>query len=177
MKKLISGLISIIVLTSVFTGCSSDSKNSDDSYSAAITTAAVAYDYMTEDAAGFSPQLNNGEIAYEDGHSGDITSVDSSASTASEFESKVIKNAGLTMESLDVNKAYMELLNFIISKGGTEFSRNMSVKDDETTIYATFKVLPGTLDEILGTASDFAEVLSSNVSSNDITSTYYDSEI
>ncbi len=175
--RLISGMLSALILTTVLAGCSAD-KSDDYNYSRSSNEYTTSEDYYNSASPGLvagSPQMN--DAAYDKEGYGSAQEQTSSSGTISEFESKVIKNANLTMEALDVDKAYMELLNYILSKGGTEFSRNMTNNKDKTTVYATFKVRPETLDEILRTASDFAEITSSNVSSSDITSSYYDYKI
>lgn len=168
-SNLICIALSVLISVSLFSGCSSDSDNYSRSSNneKGYNTAAPAENM----GGGFS-----NEMAEQDGISFD-KAIESAPTSTTQYEKKLIKNANLTMESLDVEKAYAELLEFISQKGGYEFSREMSVKNEETSVYATFKVPPTELDEILKSASNFAEVLSSNVLSDDISEGYYDYKV
>ncbi|MEI6602789.1 MAG: DUF4349 domain-containing protein [Clostridia bacterium] len=90
---------------------------------------------------------------------------------------KIIKNGDMVIESEDVNATYETILTFAKKQGGYEFTRESVKSGDYTTINAVIKIKPELLDQLMGVAGQGAEVIESNISSDDITAKYTDIKI
>ncbi len=176
MKKTISMIAILASIAMTFSACSSsksDYSNSsyDATYDYAVsTTAASAYEYSAEMAGGYND--------YEQINTKVTTELINDANTPTEeYSAKIIRNARLSMESIDVKKSYEDFITYVNDNGGYEFSMDMSSNEKYTSISATIKIKPSKLDGAIAYASECGTVLSSNVSSEDITSDYYDVKI
>lgn len=163
MKKLCV-LLSVIILLSL-TACSSQS----------------SFDYISpETGIGKTNSSKQSDMEY-------ITQAFSTAETAdtlnisyengTENIKKIIKNASLSLETYEVKEAYSKLLDYAKTCGGYEFSRNLNEVGDYISIEAVIKINPQSLDDLLGYAGECGDIRYSNVSSDDITTEYYDIEI
>ena len=101
-----------------------------------------------------------------------------SSASAETVENKIIRTAHVEMESRDANACYDTLLAFVKENGGSELSVNKNHDQYGTYSYynisATLKIAPDKLDEFLRLAEKTDKVLSTEVSSDDVTKEYYD---
>jgi hypothetical protein len=167
-KQLIIGTaLSLLFCTSALSGCG----NSKDSYSSDPT------DFYAETAAAAQDNsYSNDAESYEAENSGNGMDTANNAEPIN-YEAKIIKNASIVMTAIDVNKAYKMLLDYAAANSGYEFERSLSSSNGYITINATIKVKPDKLDDLVDYASQCGTVLSSNISSEDITAEYYDAQI
>lgn len=179
MKKFIP--IFIISAVMLLSSCSS-SKNASDSsakYDAAYeqsegmyaeTSIAGSYGIEADSAKNTAPE--NGVIE------GPSSANATSSLTSSELSAKkIIKSARLEMTAKDVNECYDKIISYVTSKGGYEFSKQMSADTDYATINAEIKIKPEELDDVIKYIGECGKVKNSNVSSDDITSQYTDTKI
>lgn len=90
---------------------------------------------------------------------------------------KIIKNAGLDIEAVDVRECYDNFLAYVESKGGYEFSKELSGTYDYAHLNATLKVPPQALDDVLAYADECGKVINVRTTTDDITADYTDAEI
>lgn len=121
-----------------------------------------------------------GEGFYEDNNEDIITDSDSQETTEQTgnqaVERKIIKNANLYLQADDVLQAYQKILNYAKQNGGyeTSYSFSQSQNNSNGFISAEIKIAPDKLDAFMTFAGDCAKVISSNITSDDITASYYD---
>ena len=179
MKKFIP--IFIISAVMLLSSCSS-SKNASDSsakYDAAYeqsegmyaeTSIAGSYGIEADSAKNTVPE--NGVIE------GPSSANATSSLTSSELSAKkIIKSARIEMTAKNVNECYDKIISYVTSKGGYEFSKQMSADTDYATINAEIKIKPEELDDVIKYIGECGKVKNSNVSSDDITSQYTDTKI
>ena len=155
MKKIITGLLAAVIMLAVFAGCSSKELNG------------ISGSMTNPDSArgGFADEKTEAESgAYEN-------------AAPSDFAKKLVKNAGVVIEAKEVIEVYQSILNFAKENGGYEFSQMTNVRENSTVIEAVIKIAPENLDKLIGFAGTMGELISSNVNSEDITDSYYDSKI
>ena len=92
------------------------------------------------------------------------------------IDRKIIRNASMSLEAKDVEVSYNAILAFAAQFGGYEAQRTMTRTTGFVTINAQIKILPGHLDELIQFAGTQAEVINSNISSENITEAYYDAQ-
>ncbi|MGI6333770.1 MAG: DUF4349 domain-containing protein [Saccharofermentanales bacterium] len=92
------------------------------------------------------------------------------------IQRKVVKNASLTLEAVNVSDAYAAILRYVEDLGGYEFSRSQQVREDITTIYAVIKINPEQLDTVISHIGTLCRIVNTQTSSNDITADYYDAK-
>lgn len=92
------------------------------------------------------------------------------------IQRKIIKNGVMSLQADDVNATYKKMLNYVVSIGGYEFSYDYSEDqyDGSGYISAVFKLPPEKLDAVMKYCGDSAKILTSNTSSEDVTSEYHD---
>lgn len=142
------------------------------SYNASTSTmtkeSSSAYDY-----AAMEMNYDEGEEYYVDNLQ-DIT--ESYGDSNITYERKLIQNANINMSTFNVEEAYTRIIEYVNSKGGYEFTKNLSSSRDYTSIYATIKVLPATLDDVISYISTCGTINSTNKWGEDVTSDYYDTK-
>ena len=90
---------------------------------------------------------------------------------------KIIRNASLDLETVDIVAAYDALLAYAAQHGGYELNRSQSTSGSGyLSIDAQIKINPEYLDAFLVYAATQADVINSNTVSDDITSDYYDTQ-
>lgn len=89
---------------------------------------------------------------------------------------KIIKNANLGLEVVDVKASYQKLLDFALAHQGYETSRNEYKNNDYLTLYATIRIDPMQLDAFIEYAGTIGEMINVQISSSDITESYYDTQ-
>lgn len=161
-KKLFAAITISVVFLLLLSSCSKSSESADYAYEAPAVFNAVGGEYA--DGQALSEEKSLPEVQATQGADSDYTS-------------KVIRNAKVNIRAVDVKNAYAQYLNYIKENGGYEFSMDMSSSEDYTTINATLKIKPSCLDDAVAYASECGDVTYGNVSSEDITSEYYDAKI
>jgi hypothetical protein len=176
-KNLFALLSIAIVFTLVLGGCGasgySNSKSSEmlsspnradsggGNYYEAESYALSSYDYDEESGAEYS-----------------LLSAAGATRASLPADRKIIRDANVTMEVENVEKAYDNILASLASFGGYEANRNMQTyNEDDTSVYATFKIPANKLDMFLAGLKNEGKVKNSNISSSDITDAYHDSKI
>lgn len=160
MKKLLC--ISLTACAILFTACGA--AKSDAFYDA---------DYSTNSSYGETVTTDN--MAMEE-YSPEAP-MDGNQSQVFTQTKKIIKNAGIDLEALDVKECYEKLLDFAEAKGGYEFSKELSGTSDYARLNATMKVPPQALDEVLAYAEECGTVINVRTATDDITADYTDAEI
>ncbi|MDD2534699.1 MAG: DUF4349 domain-containing protein [Eubacteriales bacterium] len=87
---------------------------------------------------------------------------------------KIIKDASLGMEVVDVKASYDKLLAFALAHNGYETMRNEYKDQNYLTLYATIRIDPTQLDAFMEYAATVGELINVSISTNDITESYYD---
>ncbi len=108
--------------------------------------------------------------------SGAGSSKDESAEQEVELERKIVRNANLDLEVADVISAYDSLLDWVTARGGYEIERNQQKSNDVVYINAKIKIKPDLLDELLEYAKSLGEAINAQISTEDITESYYDTK-
>ena len=89
---------------------------------------------------------------------------------------KIIRNASLDLEAADVAAAYDALLSWAAERGGYEIRREQRRSDGYITIDAQIKIKPEHLDDLLAYAATLGDVINTQISTEDITDSYYDAK-
>jgi len=165
-KSIITVLLSLVLLLMVV-GCSAKSaakpeedygKGQDYSYDDGIMDA-EAYE---KNAA---PNARKDDSLYKAGQN------------TNEVERKVIYNASLSITAKNAVDFYGNVIAYGKSLGGYEHSYTLNNYDTYTQIYAVYKIPPQHLSTFMKFIEDNGEVISSSMNSQDITESYYDSEL
>ncbi len=90
---------------------------------------------------------------------------------------KIIRNGDMTVRAKDVQACYNSFLAYVQQNGGYEFTKDMTSDQNYIRIYATIKVSPDKLNDVMQYAGECGEVTAANVSATDITDSYTDTEI
>jgi hypothetical protein len=146
-------LLLILLLLMPLAACSATSTKSQNDYSP--TTAATT-------TAGW----NEGQAPDADTGAGNVQNIDR----------KIVRNAALSLEVMDVEKAYAQLLAYAAERKGYEARRNQSVSGGFTYLTATIKLVPGELDGFIAYAGTIGTLVNTQISTEDITEGYYDSQ-
>ena len=93
-----------------------------------------------------------------------------------EEERKIIQNATIDVEAENAELFYGALAAYCRSLGGYEFSNSISNFDEYSVIFAVFKVPPENLEQVISFVGSSAKLINSNMSSEDITESFYDAE-
>ncbi len=89
---------------------------------------------------------------------------------------KIIRNASLDLEVTHVTDAYDTLLDWVVAHGGYEVSRQQNKSDQFVTLDAQFRLAPEHLDAFLAFADKQGEVINTNITTEDITDAYFDTQ-
>lgn len=105
----------------------------------------------------------------------------SDGKTEVDYEDKIIRSANLVIESSDAQKCYDTLAQYAKQNGGSEIRVSKSSDTyghyDYINIDADLKIAPEKLNDFIALAEKTDKVISSEVSSDDITQEYYDIKI
>lgn len=160
-------LVLVLVLATV-AGCASGSAVSNDrDYQTMETTAAAmaAGDYAAEQSKGGMAPDGSGSYGSEPG-SGAVTGV----------ERKIVRNASIGLEVVDVTAAYDQILAYALARQGYETMRNEQRSEDWLVLYATIKIKPEELDVLIDFIGTLGTALRTQISTDDITTNYYDTQ-
>lgn len=172
MKRITALLFTVILLCSLFSGCSSSSADNysyNDSYAKTESADFSSMNYeanlsvSTNDA--FAPVDTTLEVP---------ASGTGSTTSSSSIERKIIKDADITMEAEDAHACYASILDTAKKLGGYESTCTTRETEYNITVSATLKLPPEKLDEFMTKTGEFGKVTYSTVSADEITETYYD---
>lgn len=100
-----------------------------------------------------------------------------SSKTPEQSQRKIIKNASIDLETENSAALYQTLFEWVSANGGFEFSKEQYKSGDATVVNATLKIPPEQLNAFIDFASSKGDLINSDISSEDITDSYYDVEI
>lgn len=151
-------------------GCSSGKSYMDNisatSYPEMARKESAAFDYYAFDA---------------EEQAGGFALLSADAGTAASnlpADRKIIRDAQVTMETEEVEPSYEKILALLSNLGGYEADRNMrSNSYGYPVISSTLKIPAGKLDAFLTEIKKEGEIISSNISSSDISDQYFDARI
>ncbi|MCL2082048.1 MAG: DUF4349 domain-containing protein [Oscillospiraceae bacterium] len=89
------------------------------------------------------------------------------------FDRKIIQDASLEIKAENSLVLYKDLADYAKGLGGYEFSFDKTYHDD---VEATLKIPPGKLDDFMSFAGEWGKIVSSSMSSRDISDSYYDAQ-
>jgi hypothetical protein len=92
---------------------------------------------------------------------------------------KIVRNASLDLKAVDVESSYESILEYARGFGGYETQRDQTDQDGYMVIRAVIKLPPEKLDLLISFVRDQSgtELVNTRISSEDITESYYDTEI
>jgi hypothetical protein len=157
MKRIFIPLVAVIVL--VLAGCSASESPSSGYDGAVAETGAANYAeaLYTDEAAGY-----NAGAELPD---------------AEESEKMIIRNADLTIQTLNLDETYNKLIAKLYELGGTIHTEQTEKTDFSAYANAVLKLPPENLDAFLAYAEQCGKVTQKNITSEDITAQYIDTEI
>lgn len=171
MKKLFA-IALIVILTALTCACGAMTNEMEPR---------SAYDAPAEDV-GYGYVDEEGYADYDDDESPTAAKATSSSTlngsaAPPEIQKKIIKNAEVRMQSMDVKKTYAEILDFAQKNSGYQFSQSTRSNEEYTSIEAQIKIAPDKLDAFLEFIGECGDVTNCDVSASDITAEYFDTEI
>lgn len=110
-----------------------------------------------------------------DSDGGSAPSPDSGSDPQAEIR-KIIRNARLDLTAVNVVDAYGNILDYTKSVGGYEAQREQTDRETYTVIYATLRLPPEHLDELIEFVRGQGNLVNFTISSEDITESYYDAQ-
>jgi len=136
---------------------------------AASAPAPSARSYIGTNIAAFDKVDAGGGYA-----SGNTTASDRNALPA---DRKIIRKASLEISAPDACALYKSIVEYGLGLGGYENSYNVSNFEAYSVIRAEFKIPPECLSAFVGFIGEHGNIVNSSMSSEDITESYYDTEI
>ncbi|MDR0946807.1 MAG: DUF4349 domain-containing protein [Ruminococcus sp.] len=91
-------------------------------------------------------------------------------------EQKIIRNAEMTVQTLNLDETYRKLTDFLKNNGGSIFSEETYSNEFRIYTNATLKIPPENLDAFCEYAREVGTVTRLSIATDDITSAYYDTE-
>jgi len=179
------GLVSLaLIFTVLLNGCSSNGgiyTKSADSANYNYAEESPYYDEYLYEKAG-------GDYDYEVGAVPEYANkVDSGNSVYREYDMlsensnnlptdrKIIRDARIVMEVDEVEKSFDEIIVILNGFGGYEASSDM--RTSIPNVNATLKIPANKLDAFLAELKNIGEVITSNITSSDVSDQYFDAEI
>jgi hypothetical protein len=179
MKRFFAILTALILSAAILSGCSSAAPDprsaSDNSFAyetqPAMTMATAAYGYSGE-------AYMNDSYANEAVYDGAAAAGAPQAEPiAGEIARKLIRNANITVKTLDADKSYDALTAKITELRGYVYTSVVEENEFDHTITVTYKMPPENLQIFCDWAADSETVTSAHITANDVTTSYYDSVI
>jgi uncharacterized protein YceK len=164
MKKIIIPLILILALA----GCSSGAGTADR-----VTAPAAAADGYSNSMGGVEYVVTEAATTEKYLETNDLPSSEDTA----ESEKMIIRNAELSIETLNIDDTYNKLTAKLYELGGSIHNEESYKNDIRASAIATFKLPPENLDAFLAYADECGNVRRKIITSEDITAQYIDTEI
>jgi hypothetical protein len=171
MKRNFALITALIMTIAIFTGCSAAPRSTSDSFAyetTAMTMAATAAD-------GYYGEAYMNEMGYYDEAAG--AAAGEAAPIADEIERKLIRNADITIKTLDADKSYAAVSALITELGGYVYTSVIHENEYDHSITVTYKMPPENLQAFCDRAAETENVTNASITANDITTAYYDSAI
>jgi hypothetical protein len=170
-----SAVLAIILCGTVLAGCSA-------STSAAANDRAAGYAYETTAAAYFADNAYGAD--YYDGApamtaasaAGIVNETAELKAESNEIKRMVIRNANINIKTLDADKSYAAVSAKITELGGYIYTFTTRSNEFTAEMNVTYKLPPENLQAFCDWTAENENVSSSNVSADDITTSYYDSK-
>ncbi|MFZ5985596.1 MAG: DUF4349 domain-containing protein [Bacillota bacterium] len=122
-------------------------------------------------------ETNDASYAPADKKTGTLSEADlSETNNKSTSVKKIIKNADIDIEVKKAEDAFNKITSWINESGGYEFNLNMSEREGHKYIQVVYKVPPQKLSSFISFLGTVSTVKHSNITSNDITDEYYDTQ-
>jgi len=138
----------------------------------------AAYDYSYDVYESDYAAAKSLGMAYPDGEIFEFLAESGDSNSNLPANRKIIRDADITMEVEEVEQSYDNILALLGSFGGYEATRSMSNNSYGYPVAnATLKIPAGKLDAFLAELKKEGEVISSYISSDDISDKYFDSTI
>ena len=185
-KNLILLLALGLICMILFTSCSSAAGVADfygfsgnkSSASPYADSGGAAYDYSYDVYESDYAAAKSLGMAYPDGEIFEFLAESGDSNSNLPANRKIIRDADITMEVEEVEQSYDNILALLGSFGGYEATRSMSNNSYGYPVAnATLKIPAGKLDAFLAELKKEGEVISSYISSDDISDKYFDSTI
>lgn len=182
MKRIGRIIIPILVLSMLLVGCGKKEDKSVDYAASESSTDSGSYDMVTEDATAIATDM---ETDVSDTNStADATMTKSSeedaigSSSSVEANRKIIRNVSMSLETQEFDKVTEAIQKKITDLGGYAESVDMSDLLNSTNRYCsiTARIPASKLDQFVNVVSKEGNVVSKNISAQDITVNYVDME-
>jgi hypothetical protein len=170
MKRKIAFFAALCLSLTVLSGCATASSSSYDESLTYETAAAAAAPYMYENSADVL-DAHLAADSYADG-----AGQTAAAPLSAEIERKVIKNADITINTLDADKTYNALSAKMTELGGYVFKISTTKNEMTNRIDVTYKIPPENLQAFCDFASETENVSNANIAADDVTGSYYDAK-
>lgn len=165
-------LIALLMMVLLAACGSAESAESYDVGMAAPMEAPVA-----EPAMGYSEEMSYEKGAMPDVANSGGTSASGVASPLAPGERLIVRDASLTIEVDDVQKADQEIRALVDATGGYVLSSSASGSDTDTVIYVTLKIPSEKLDSVITAVERLShKVVYRSMSGSDVTEEYVDLE-
>ena len=158
-------IILMALVLSIVAGCASASSQSSRDEGMVQETAAAAAPAEAEYGGDFANK--GGTSAVEPGTGGTGTAA---------VERKIVRNANLGLEVVDVAASYDQLLAYAVARQGYETMRNEYRQEEYLTLYPTIRIKPEELDGFIAFAETLGTMVNVQISTDDITEGYYDAK-
>jgi uncharacterized protein YceK len=162
MKKIIIPLI-LVILTLALAGCSSGSAPAAAAAADGYSNSMGGDEYVVTEAATADMYLQSNDLP--------------SSEEVAESEKKIIRNAELAIETLDIDDTYNKLIAKLFELGGNIHSEESFKNEYRASAYVVLKLPPQNLDAFLAYADECGSVTRKTITSEDITAQYIDTEI
>lgn len=164
-KKVILILISISMMIFI-SSCSSSDTGSNNAMEAPSAPLEERFGSENQKSS-VSEQYGDGEVAYDQ-----ATGV-TSLTNFNDPSLKIIKNGSLNIETKELNNALTMVTNKVMSLNGYVQSLN---SDNKTRISLVVRIPSENFDNFMNESSEFGNILSKNISTDDISDVYFDTE-
>ncbi len=157
-KKILSLVLALVLMIGLLTSCASQStsKSSVNDMGIMETTAAAAE--RADASFGKSADQSAGQ----------------GAGNTQDTVRKIVRNASLGLEVVDVRAAYDQLLAYAKARKGYETMRNEYKTEDYLSLNAVIRLDPAELDNFIAFAGTVGTLINTQISTDDITESYYD---
>lgn len=164
-------IIALLMLFLVACGSASSTDSYEVSMSAPMEAPAA------EPAMGYTEEMSYDKGTMPDVANSGGTSASGVAAPLAPGERLIVRDASLTIEVDDVQKADQEIRALVDATGGYVLSSSASGSDKDTVIYASLKIPSDKLDSVLTAVERLAhKVIYRSMSGSDVTEEYVDLE-
>lgn len=158
-----------LVFALLVTGCAKSASVSAPYV--AMAEEAMAYDYYAEAPTAMAPSGSSNSASYQD------KTAETVPEQQEEYGKKIIYNGHMTIRAEDPSEA-LKSIQIMCENAGGYLSSSYSRHNDSGSTYATatFRIPADKLEQFMADIATVGEQTESNISSDDITQSYYDIE-